>query len=592
MRTIATLCLLLFAGVCRGGPARVERTVFTVDGVQVGVLKPVGATEPLRFVMVCDPGADEETLAAAGGAQELSNWWHVVYFPQPSRGSREKDFKALMAGFEAAQARGLSAHVYRTVAVTEAGRALERMFISRPKRPKPEDRCFRSAAVDAKVEEVAAKLRARGEAKLALMFENCYPNTLDTTVHYRVNAAGEDETFVYTGDIHAMWLRDSAAQVWPYLAFVKEDEPLRKMIRGVVLKQFELIRLDPYANAFNDLPADEAAQPGKMMDGVQVKKGVFERKYELDSLCYPIRLAHGYWKSSGDASVFDGRWVDTLRLILDVMREQQRKRDWKTSYFYARSSVCNNAIENYGWGRQVKPVGLIASSFRPSDDATTYPFLVPSNLMAVDVLGKAAEILRAVNRNAALAGECEALKAEVDAALRKHAVREHPTAGRIWAFEVDGYGSVGFMDDANVPSLIAIPYFTEIPKDDPLYRATRAFVWSEENPWFFRGMAGEGIGGPHCGHGSIWPMSIILKGLTADDPGEVDECLDLLQRMDADTGLMHESFDKDDAKKFTRAWFAWANTLFGELVLRRLESSVMHCRPDAQEGRRLKGEKR
>ena len=568
--SLAVVSMVAFAAAADDG-FQTTNYVFEAGGARFGVSSPVAANEPRMYLLLCDPDVTERTLAAANVPAEVSNWWHVVYCADKSTGDAERDFRRLLRAYDAGVERGFSPRTFKTAAVTPSGKALERRFLGLPRRPKPEQRAFRSRAVDAKIAEVTAALRAKGRDKLALMFENCFPNTLDTTVCYRRGPDGEDETFVYTGDIHAMWLRDSAAQVWPYLRFVKEDEPLRRMIRGVVLKQFELIRLDPYANAFNDLPPDVAAQPGEMQSGVRVKKGVFERKYELDSLCYPIRLAHGYWKASGDASVFDARWLVTLRAILAVMREQQHKTSWKSSYFFARAAVCNNAIENGGWGRQVKPVGLVASSFRPSDDATQLPFLVPSNLMAADVLGKAAEIVGKVNGEAELAQECRTLKAEIEAAIERHAIREHPTAGRIYAFEVDGFGSALFMDDANVPSLIAIPYFTDCPKDDPVYRATRAYVWSEENPWFFCGKAGEGIGGPHCGYGSIWPMSVILKGLTTDDPAEIDACLGQLLGTDAGTSFVHESHDKDDAGDFTRPWFAWANTLFGELVLKVCE---------------------
>lgn len=433
-------------------------------------------------------------------------------------------------------------------------------------RPAPEKRCFRSAAVDAKIAEIVPKLKNR---KLAWMFENCYPNTLDTTVHYRTDAAGDDETFVYTGDIHAMWLRDSAAQVWPYLSLVKQDEALRRMIRGVVRKQLELVRYDRYANAFNDVPASEATVIDHERDHVKLQKCVFERKYELDSLCYPIRLAYAYWKASDDATIFDASYAKTLRIIVDTMKEQQRKAGYKTPYYFARESICNDAIANYGWGRQTKPVGLIVSAFRPSDDATMLPFLVPSNLMAVDVLGKASEIANVVLKDEALAAECSALAAEVKSALERHAALVNPaTNRRQWAFEVDGFGSAIFMDDANVPSLIAIPYFTDIPKDDPIYRATREFVWSENNPYFHKGKALTGIGGPHCGADTIWPMSLILRALTSDNDDEIRESIEMIVHSDADTGFIHESVNRDNAKRFSRKWFAWANTLFGELIVR------------------------
>lgn len=437
------------------------------------------------------------------------------------------------------------------------------------KRPAPEKRCFRSKAVDAKIAEIVPKLKNR---KLAWMFENCFPNTLDTTAHYRKDAKGDDEAFIYTGDIHAMWLRDSAAQVWPYLGLAKDDDDLRRLIRGVVRKQLELIRLDRYANAFSDKSPEEATKIDHERDGVLLQAAVYERKYELDSLCYPIRLAYGYWKATGDASVFDADWAKTARLILDTMKEQQRKGGYRTPYYFYRCAPRNNSIDNSGWGRQTNPVGLIVSAFRPSDDATILPFLVPSNHMAVDVLGKAAEISRAVTKDAAFAGECEALRSEVSAALRKHALLVNPETGRRqWAFEVDGFGSALFMDDANVPSLIALPYFTDIPKDDPDYLATREFVWSKANPFFFEGTAITGIGGPHCEPNTVWPMSVILRALTATDDDDIRGCLETILRSDGGTGFIHESVSKDDPKCYSRSWFAWANTLFGELVYRLYE---------------------
>lgn len=436
------------------------------------------------------------------------------------------------------------------------------------KRPPVEKRCFRSASVDAKIEEVQ---RALGDTKLAWLFGNCFPNTLDTTVHYsREN--GDDDTFVYTGDIHAMWLRDSAAQVWPYLRFAKDDEPLRRLIRGVVLRQFASIRFDPYANAFN-----KNREGGSWMsDFTEMKPELHERKYELDSLCYPLRLAYGYWKATGDDSIFDEKWLATLDKILGVMREQQRKNGTRTSYrFQRRACSPTDTLPNGGYGWPAKPCGLIASAFRPSDDATTYPFLVPSNFFAVDVLRKAAEILRAVNRDEARAGQCAALADEVEAALKKHAVFNHPKYGLVYAFEVDGFGNALFIDDANVPSLLALPYISAVKKDDPIYLNTRRLVWGPDNPYFFSGKAGAGIGGPHCGLDRIWPMSYVLKALTATDDAEVRECLALLEKSDAGTGFMHESYDKDNPAHYSRSWFAWANTLFGELVLDLYESGKL-----------------
>ena len=219
-------------------------------------------------------------------------------------------------------------------------------------------------------------------------------------------------------------------------------------------------------------------------------------------------------------------------------------------------------------GKSVKPVGLIASSFRPSDDASTFQFLIPSNFFAVTSLRKAAEILEQVNKKTDLAKQCTDLANEVEGALKKYAIYNHPKYGKIYAYEVDGFGNYLLMDDANVPSLLAMPYLGDVDINDPIYQNTRRFVWSEDNPYFFKGKAGEGIGGPHIGYDMVWPMSIMMKAFTSQDDNEIQSCVKMLMRTDAGTGFMHESFHKDNAEKFTRPWFAWQNTLFGELILK------------------------
>ena len=432
-------------------------------------------------------------------------------------------------------------------------------------RPAEQDRLFRSEAVEAKILEVQRMLT---NPRLAWMFANCFPNTLDTTVHFRTDEEdGMDDTFVYTGDIHAMWLRDSGAQVWPYVQLANDDEALRRMIAGVINRQFKLINIDPYANAFNDGPTG-----GEWMSDItDMNPNVHERKWEIDSHCYPIRLAYGYWKETGDTSVFGEVWIQAIKNILKTLKEQQRK-DGVGPYYFMRKTerqldtkCCN------GYGNPVNPVGLIVSSFRPSDDATTFDFLVPSNFFAVTSLRKAAEILTKVNKDKELAKECRALADEVEAALKEYAVVEHPKYGKIYAFEVDGFGNTYLMDDSNAPSLLSMAYLGDVDVNDPIYQNTRRFVWSEDNPYFFKGTAGEGIGGPHIGYDMIWPMSIMMKAFTSRDDAEIKWCMETLMKTDAGTGFMHESFHKDNPEKFTRAWFAWQNTLFGELVLKLID---------------------
>ena len=436
------------------------------------------------------------------------------------------------------------------------------------RRPEPGDRLFTSEVIESVIDSVTAQLT---NPKLAWMFRNCFPNTLDTTVHYSEDSDGTPDTFVYTGDIHAMWMRDSGAQVWPYVQFASRDEKIRKMIAGVLNRQFACICIDPYANAFNMGPTGgEWAN-----DGTDMNPNDHERKWEIDSHCYPLRLAYAYWKTTGDTSPFGDKWIECIGEILQTLREQQRK-DSLGPYKFTRvtdrqldTKCCN------GWGNPVKPCGLIVSSFRPSDDATTFDFLVPSNFFAVTSLRKAAEILREVNHEKKLARECLSLANEVEKALKKYAVVHHPKFGDIYAFEVDGFGNALLMDDSNAPSLLSMAYLGDVPSDDPVYRNTRRFVLSDSNPYFFKGTAGEGIGGPHVGYDMIWPMSIMMRAFTSTDDREIKTCLETLLHTDAETGFIHESFHKDDPTNFTRAWFAWQNTLFGELVLRLIDEGKL-----------------
>ena len=449
-------------------------------------------------------------------------------------------------------------------------------LVLQSKRPAEADRLFRSKAIDNKIKEVKKKLK--GNDYLAWMFENCFPNTLETTVHYRKTADGEDDTFVYTGDIHAMWLRDSGAQVWPYVRFANDDPQLAHMLRGVILRQLRCLVIDPYANAFNDGPTGGEWQS----DMTDMKPELHERKYEIDSHCYVIRLAHEYWRVTGDRSVFGDLWQQAISLTVKTFREQQRRNGLGPYRFRRRTDRAFDTVGWDGWGHPVRPVGLIASVFRPSDDATIFPFLVPSNFMAVSSLRKAAEILRQVNHNGTLTTECEQLANEVETALRQYAVVEHPKYGKIYAFEVDGFGSHLLMDDANVPSLLAMGYLGDVAMDDPIYQNTRRFVWSEDNPSFFRGKAGEGIGGPHVGYNMVWPMSIMMHVFTSNDDAEIKAGLEMLMRTDNHTGFIHESFNKDNAADYTRPWFAWQNTLFGELILKLIDDGKLNLLLEAR----------
>ncbi|WP_285010802.1 glycoside hydrolase family 125 protein [Pedobacter faecalis] len=420
-------------------------------------------------------------------------------------------------------------------------------------------RHFQSDAVEAAIAEFQKNV---GNKELAWLFENCFPNTLDTTVTY-TEQGGKPDTYVITGDIDAMWLRDSTAQVTPYLSLVKGDQKLQKLIAGVINHQVKCIKKDPYANAFYGDPNKKGEWS---TDKTDMKPGVHERKWEIDSLCYPIRLSYQYWKITGDTSPFDAGWRDAISLIVKTFKEQQRK-DGPGPYHFQRETIfATDTVPMSGYGYPTKPVGLICSVFRPSDDATIYNFLVPSNFFAVVSLRQAAEILQEVNKDRALADECRALATEVENALKKYAVVQHPQFGKVYAFEVNGFGSFNIMDDANVPSLLALPYLGAVKANDPIYANTRKLILSSENPFFFQGTAAKGIGSPHTGADKIWPIALVMQGLTAQSDEEIKSCLQYLQANHAKTGFMHESFHKNDPANFTRSWFAWANTIFGEFL--------------------------
>jgi uncharacterized protein len=421
-----------------------------------------------------------------------------------------------------------------------------------------QDRNFSSPAIEAAIQKFKSNVK---DAELGWLFENCFPNTLDTTVFVKSSGQNPD-TYVITGDIDAMWLRDSTAQVWPYLPFMKEDPALQNLIAGVIHRQTKCILKDPYANAFYD----DDTKIGEWKDDLtDMKPGLHERKWEIDSLCYPIRLAYHYWRASKDVAPFNSTWKSSVQSTLLVFREQQRKTGKGSYHFERRTSWATDGVPLNGYGYPVKPNGLICSMFRPSDDATIYPYLIPSNYFAVVSLKQAAEMVKTILGDADLTNQLLVMANEVEEALKKFSMVDS-SYGKIFAFEVNGMGSINLMDDANVPSLLSLPYLGAVDAKDPIYINTRKFLFSSDNPFFFKGKVGEGIGGPHVGVDMIWPLSIIMRGLTSTDETEIKKCIALLKATHGGTGFMHEAFHKDDDKRFTRKWFAWANTLFGEFL--------------------------
>lgn len=448
------------------------------------------------------------------------------------------------------------------IPATADAEATERLTLTQ--RPPLAERHFTSPIIEDVIQQVSRQI---ADPELALIFSNCLPNTLDTTV-YPGTANGKPDTFVITGDINAMWLRDSSAQVWPYLPYCKQDPQLSSLIEGVIRRQTRYILIDPYANAFLRTPYSKPL-PWAIHDRTTMKPEVGERKWEIDSLCYTIRLAHGYWKATGNTSPFDAEWLEAARTIVHTFREQQRKHGHGPYHFQRAAEQPTDSLPLGGYGNPARPVGLIFSGFRPSDDACIFPLFIPANLFAVTSLRQLAAMAATLGGDSTLANDCAALADEVTRAAEQYGQIDTQAYGNIWAYEVDGYGNTLRMDDANAPGILSLDYLGCVPPTQrALYERSRAFVLSSSNPYFFRGTAAAGIGGPHIGLGYIWPMSIMFRAFTSTNDREILQCLQWLRDTTAGTHFMHESFWKDDPAKYTRPWFAWANTLFGELILK------------------------
>jgi len=397
--------------------------------------------------------------------------------------------------------------------------------------------------------------------ELADPFAKCLVNTIETTVRL----LDDDTTFVITGDIPAMWLRDSTSQIRPYVALASSDESVRRLVGGLILRQAKYILLDPYANAFNET----ASGSGHQDDQTTFNPWVWERKFELDSLCYPVALCSEYLTATGDAAALDETVHAMFHAIVKTMRREQRH-DRDSRYTFARKYSPASDTLPFGTGTPTNFTGMVWSGFRPSDDACRFGYHIPSNMFAVIVLQQLAEMARNLYRDLALAADAQALSEEIRFGIETYGLVLHPRHGLIYAYETDGYGNYNLMDDANVPSLLAIPYMGYKTQDDPVYQATRNFVLSTDNRYFYHGKAASGIGSPHTPPGHVWPIALIMQGLTSNDQAEQRQLLEVLVATTAGTGYMHESFHADDPTVFTRRWFAWANSLLGEFALRWL----------------------
>lgn len=419
-------------------------------------------------------------------------------------------------------------------------------------------------ALQERIECYAGKLEKY--PKICSLYKNCCPNTIETALE----KCNDGTYFVLTGDIPAMWLRDSAAQVTHYMPLANDVE-IAEIIEGVIKRQLMYVKIDPYANAFNK----EANGQGHTTDLPKSGPWVWERKYEIDSLCYPIRLLYLYWKQTGKEEIILNNLEETARIILDLWKTEQRHHE-KSPYLFIREAArYDDTIHNNGKGSPVAYTGMTWSGFRPSDDGCKYGYLTASEMFAVVVLGYMSEMLKSVCKNEELSKECDELKNEIDAGIKKYCIVDNEKYGEIYVCETDGMGSYSMIDDANIPSLLSIPYIGYASADDKIYKNTRRYLLSFDNEFYFEGKYAKGIGSSHTPGKNVWHMALVMQGMTAITKEEKLEMLDMIVRTDAGTGYLHESFNVDNPYEYSREWFTWPNSLFAEFVERCVDEGVL-----------------
>ena len=408
----------------------------------------------------------------------------------------------------------------------------------------------------------AARKFANGlqDETLRTVFMRCSMNTLETTVRET-----ESDVYLITGDIDAMWLRDSAAQVLQYLELSPSSPDTRALIRGVVHRQCYYITCDPYANAFNFTFNGY----GHTEDEGGGSPIVFERKFELDSLCYPIFLATRYYERTRDEGIFTDTFFAAARSILQVFETEQRHEN-SPYVHYRPTEPPELSVPNRGKGGACGYTGMVWSGYRPSDDPCVYGYNIPGNMFVAVAMHKLAETAERCGKRET-AARAKALEQSVREGIRAFGVTKHPMFGEIYAYETDGLGRYLCMDDANVPNLLGLPYIGWCDETDELYRNTRRFCLSLHNPYYYEGKRLSGMGSPHTPRRYVWPIALMMQGITSTDADEIRGIAKTLVNTTAGTGYMHESIDADDDAQYTRSWFAWANSLFAYFVLTKAE---------------------
>lgn len=396
--------------------------------------------------------------------------------------------------------------------------------------------------------------------KIVSMFKKCYQDTLSNAVRFHKDSG---TAFMVTGDIPAMWLRDSTNQLRPYLLIAKNNEYVSNIIEGVMKQQQQCIIYDPYANAFNEYESGA----GEQEDLTDMKPGIWERKYEIDSLCYPVQLAYLYWKNTGRTHHFNELFLEVIKKIIALWKIEQYHMEQSQYSFERMECRETDTLPNKGKGNPVSYTGMTWSGFRPSDDRCLYGYLIPANMFAVVVLDYMNEILEAFYHEQEIIKAVLELRSQIQQGIAKYGIIENEKYGKVYAYETDGNGNYNIMDDANVPSLMSIPYFGYCKNEEKIYQNTRKMILSSVNPFYYEGKIAKGIGSPHTPTDYIWHIALAIQGITSIDADEIETLLDYFERTDANTNLVHEGFHKDNPYKFTREWFSWSNAMFVEFVL-------------------------
>lgn len=445
-------------------------------------------------------------------------------------------------------------------------------FKLKSSRPIKQDRLFRSDVVEEGLIHISKHIKDKSLKKL---FNNCLPNTLDTTTYYFEDKKGNPNTYVVTGDIPAMWIRDSTNQIWPYLYFINKDIKIKKLFQGLINKQAQFLFNDPYANAFIDRINIKSNIKPYWRSGKAWNRSVWERKYELDSIASFFRLSHGYYIYTKDTSPFKSQWLKSVKVLLATIKTEQdqlNKDNIDNLFrFYTPKGKTYPSVRMSGFGYPNKYTGLVRCLFRPSDDETVFPYIISSNAMMVVMLKNITDLL-SVLRQDILADEVKILAQCIDDGIKKYGIFNHHKYGDIYGYEVDGFGSRLLMDDPNVPSLLSLPYigYTEIT--DKIYLSTRLFILSEDNSFYVKGKVTSGLTSPHTQIlNYFWPIATIMQALTTDNKEEIIHCIKVLNKTHAGTYFMHESVNVDNPNKYTRPWFGWANSMFGELIIHLYE---------------------